>query len=127
MIFEDNEISKNQCDFDFNQYNLDCVPETDTDSDVDNNYVSQPTQNSQDVGVISGKTCVICLNATSDVLLSCGHYKYCKSCYNIEKANFDAKVVAFNLGKLDVEPKHKCPYCNSVITGYLHLKKIFVD
>ena len=39
--------------------------------------------------VISGKTCVICLEATSDVLLSCGHYKYCMRCFELEQANFN--------------------------------------
>lgn len=78
---------------------------------------------STDSSVISGKTCVICLDNISDVVLSCGHYKYCLRCFELEKANFEEKL----LGRRDVEPIFKCPLCQTKITSHMHLPKIFVD
>ncbi|XP_055301598.1 uncharacterized protein LOC129568081 isoform X2 [Sitodiplosis mosellana] len=76
---------------------------------------------------ISGKTCVICLEATSDVLLSCGHYKYCLRFFELERANFNEKLVEHQLCRRDIEPTFKCPLCQAQITSHMHVKKIFVD
>lgn len=47
---------------------------------------------STDHSAVSGKTCIICLDAVSTILLSCGHFKYCLECFNTEKANFEKKL-----------------------------------
>ncbi|XP_031618175.1 uncharacterized protein LOC116337627 [Contarinia nasturtii] len=77
---------------------------------------------SSDTGssVISGKTCVICLEATSDVLLSCGHFKYCLKCFEMEQKYFNDKLVEFELGRRDIEPKFKCPLCQQIIKSHMH-------
>lgn len=94
-------------------------------SDVEDEI--EPVACSSESSVISGKTCVICLEATSDILLSCGHYKYCLMCFDKEQSNFNEKLAEWHLGRRDIEPTFKCPLCQQKITGHMQVEKIFVD
>lgn len=76
---------------------------------------------------ISGKTCVICLEATSDVLLSCGHFKFCLECFELQRANVNKMVAEYRSGLRDVEPVFECPLCRAKITSHMHIKNIYVD
>lgn len=116
----DNNIFRDE-HFDF----MDCgMPE---DEDEDEEDIKSIASTSSSSSAISGKTCVICLDATSDVILSCGHYKYCLRCFELEKANFEEKLVEHQLGRRDVEPTFKCPLCQTKIMSHMHVPKIFVD
>lgn len=99
-----------------------------SDEDViSENIPNQDVPGSSGSSAISGRTCVICYEATSNVILSCGHFKYCSSCFNMDKACFDEKMSEFQLGQRDDEPIFKCPYCQQKITGHMVVEKIFVD
>lgn len=107
----------------FNDEHFDFVGASDEE---DENEI-EPVASTSTSCAISGKTCVICLEATSDVLLSCGHYKYCLRCFTLEQANFNEKVIEYQLGRRDMEPVFKCPLCQAKITSHMHVEKIYVD
>lgn len=76
--------------------------------------------------VISGATCVICFQKPSDILLSCGHYKHCLSCFNRLQAAHQQNMDEYRLGvsQDDEEPTFKCPHCNTKIIAHMHVPKI---
>lgn len=116
IIFDPSHISTQQCEFNVSD-----------DSDDSTESYQSSTVPSSSQGVVSGKTCAVCLEAQSDVLLGCGHYKYCIACFDTERAMFDQRKVEYQLGRRDVEPKFKCPLCQTEITQHMHIQKIFVD
>lgn len=121
VVFEDNGIFKGRCKLDTAIEN---AGESDTEEEIENETqleLTQPTTNA----VISGSTCVICWAEPSDILLNCGHYKHCLSCFNRSKELFEENKVAFRLRLIDTEPKFKCPHCNTDITAHMHVKKNF--
>lgn len=111
----------------FEDKHFDFGTEVDFHEDEENVIESTQPPTGSGSSVILGKTCVICLEATSDVLLSCGHFKYCLRCFEKETMFFDERVLEFNQGQRDVEPQFKCPLCQQVITSHIHVEKIFVD
>lgn len=100
------------------------VDESDGEMETDESHSLRPVQNSD---AISGSNCVICLEEPSDILLSCGHYKYCLRCFEIEKEIHEQKLLEYNLGNRDNEPTFKCPLCQQKIQAHMHIKKIFVN
>lgn len=109
-----NDVCKNKCTFD-----VDIVSNSDNDSDSD----SEPSVSQNNV--LQGNTCAICYGAPSDVVLSCGHYKHCLTCFETEKALYEQKKIQYRLGAIEVEPTFICPLCKKVITQHLHVPKIF--
>lgn len=75
---------------------------------------------------ISGSTCVICFDKPSDILLSCGHYKTCWSCFNRSKQMHEKMIDELQLAFIHEVPKFRCPHCNSHVTGHVHVKRIFL-
>lgn len=113
-------VCKDRCNFDENQSDSDSDSESvglDVPS-VESNEPSQPA-------VIQTSTCAVCYENNSDVLLNCGHYKYCITCFEIEDAMYKEKKLQFVAGNLDNEPQFKCPICKANITNYLHLPRIY--
>lgn len=119
IIFNGNNVSKNQCQFD------DADVSDDSCSDFDPVDSNEASTSQQSQGIVSGKTCVVCLDAPSDVLLNCGHYNYCLACFDTQKALHDQKKDQYFLGLIDTEPKLQCPLCKTEITQHLHVKNIF--
>lgn len=121
MVFDDNHVFDDLCAFDATSSpNL-------YDSDDDNEtHEEQSLQTSTNVnGVISGATYVVCLVNAADVLLNCGHYKFCLSCYMRTKQVHEEKMVEFNLRFIDYQPKFVCPFCKTEITAHMHVPKIY--
>lgn len=112
-----NDICKDKCNFNMK------FGQSDSDDDSDSDISNEPS--SSQSGVVQSNTCMICYAAVSDILLNCGHYKYCLTCFETEKSFNEKKKIAFELGKLDREPLFKCPFCNTVITNHMHIPKIY--
>lgn len=117
IVFEDNKIFDDRCGFG-------CATSL-NDSDDESESDETQTQNTNENGVISGSTCVVCYDKPADVLLSCGHYRYCIDCFNRSKETHQEKVNEFYLGSIDQEPKFQCPFCKQDITAHMHVPKIF--
>lgn len=66
-------------------------------------------------------------NAIGDVILNCGHYCFCLTCFEAQKADVEAKKIEFQLGRRDVEPKLECAICKTKITAHMHIKQIFTN
>lgn len=120
IVVEENNVCLNKCEFDINL-------ESDSDSDFESYSQELPSTSQPAVGVVSGKRCVICLDAVSDVLLGCGHYNYCMPCFETQQSVHRQRKIAFDLGRLDTEPILQCPLCKVPITNHMQVKKIFVD
>lgn len=120
IIAEENDILKDCCSFDENANLFD-----DDDFYNDNEINTIATSYEPSSAVLHGSTCIVCLAQQSDVLLSCGHYKYCLNCFELLRAHYDEKLLAFNAGDLEAEPKFKCYFCNIPITNHMHIKRIF--
>lgn len=116
MVCNSNKIFEN-C-----RFHGEIVADTNSDSDsAEDDSQSQPQAN----GVITGATCLICYHNPSDVLLSCGHNNNCITCFNKMKEVYDKKMIAYELGRLDYEPKFKYAVSSVDITAHMHVPKIF--
>lgn len=119
MVCDNNQIFDDSCrfygDLGSNLYG------SDSEEDLPSQADSQPRAN----GVITGGTCAICYHNPSDVLLSCGHYNNCLTCFNTMKKNYEDEMIAYHLGRLDDEPRFKCAVCNANITAHMHVPRIF--
>lgn len=112
-----NKICKDKCNFDLNA--------SFSSSDVeDDSEQAEATTSSQCV-VLQGNTCVVCMDVPSDVILNCGHFKFCITCFETQQALHRQKKIAFEMKRTDVEPLFKCPFCNTIITQHLHVPKIY--
>lgn len=120
IAFEGNRLFDDRCAF-----SADMVTNLyGSDDEMDVDIEVEPIQEVVS-GVISGGTCNVCYAKPSDVMLSCGHYKHCLECFEKLKSLHDENVYAFRLGRIEFEPKFKCPHCNTEIVGHLHVPKIF--
>lgn len=117
FVFEENGLLNDHCTF--------ALDISDDDTFTSDEEEKEQSENAQSASVISGATCVICYEQQSDVLLSCGHYKHCISCFETARAHYDEKLEQYQAGNSDIEPIFKCPLCNKHITQHMHVKKIF--
>lgn len=114
IVSDSNKIFGDTCAF-----GLDC-------KGLDDDFEGEEQQTqTKETNVISGATCVICYAAPSDVLLSCGHYKHCISCFNHSQNIYNQQMIEYQMGSIDEEPNFKCPHCNTTITAHMHVKRIF--
>lgn len=121
IVFDENHVFDDQCAFGAT------VSPNLYDSDDDNETLDEqsPQTSTNENGVISGATCVVCLEKAADVLLNCGHYKFCLACYTRTKQVHEEKMDEFNLGIIDYQPQFQCPFCKKEITAHMHVPKIF--
>lgn len=109
-----NDICKNRMNFD--------LP-NESDSAESDSETNEPSHS--EGGVVKGNACSICYASPSDVVLNCGHYICCLTCFETQKAMYEQKKIDFRLNLLDTEPVFLCPLCKAVITQHMHIPKIF--
>lgn len=121
IVFDENHIFDDLC-----AYGVTDSPNLyDSDDDNEASQVQSPQTSTNESGVVSGATCVVCLTNAADVLLNCGHYKFCLACYTRSKQVHEEKMDEFYLNIIDYEPKFTCPFCKVEITAHMHVPKIF--
>lgn len=122
VVFDENNIFDDRCGFGStispNLY------DSDDDNESHDAQLAQ-TQTTNESGVISGATCVVCYIKSADVLLNCGHYRFCIGCFTRTKEIHDENMDQFNLGVIDEQPKFQCPFCKTEIIAHMHVPKIF--
>lgn len=132
VTHEENRIIKDDI-FNFDENVLDLYDDDDDDDDdsdaeieADPEILSQ-TQPSTSGTQVSGKTCIICYENATDVLLNCGHYKYCLDCFNLQQEYFNRKLEQYmrSRDEEDNMPVFVCPLCRTEITNHMHVPRIF--